>query len=72
MRCTGTGSALGSWSATTLLDVRSLDNKIVPLTFVGSLNSQIFKLYLKKELHTIMSPRNILVIDNLSSKKLNA
>jgi transposase len=56
---------------TTVLSSVRADGGLVPLIFEGSLNGELFKEYLSQCLVPELKPGDILVMDNLSSHKVN-
>ena len=56
---------------TTILSSVRLDGTIVPIAFEGALNGSIFKTYVTECLVPSLRPRDIVVMDNLSSHKVS-
>lgn len=56
---------------TTILSSMRLDGTIVPLVFEGSLNGDIFRVYVQQFLAPSLRPGDVVVMDNLSSHKVS-
>ena len=55
---------------TSILSSIRLDGSYVPMVFSGSLDGELFKTYLKEFLVTTLSSGDIVIMDNLSSHKV--
>lgn len=55
---------------TTILSSMRLDGTVVPVVFSGALNGNMFKAYIEQMLVPTLSPGDIVIMDNLSSHKV--
>ncbi len=55
---------------TTILSSMRLDGTIVPVVFSGALDGKMFKEYIEQMLVPTLSPGDIVIMDNLSSHKV--
>lgn len=60
----------GHWKTTTFLAALRADGLIAPLVVDGAINGQLFLAYVQQQLAPALKPRDLVIMDNLSSHKI--
>jgi transposase len=60
----------GHWQTSTFIGARRVDGMTAPVVFDGAVNGEIFLVYVRDHLAPALKPGDIVVMDNLSSHKV--
>jgi transposase len=60
----------GHWMTTTFLGALRSTGLVAPLVIDGALNGDLFRAYVEQQLTRVLTPGDIVVMDNLSSHKV--
>jgi transposase len=60
----------GHWMTTTFLGALRATGLVAPLVIDGALNGELFRAYVEQQLVKVLTPGDIVVMDNLSSHKV--